>query len=134
MRPSINSMADSSPTIRTSTLLICQIACSFGLAKRKRHGVYYTPEWVVQRIVDEVMDPLFAHWKQEAGWPEPGDPSREAALAYWERLTHIKVIVTACGSGAFLIVALRHLEKEFAAAAEVAVRTSALERMPDEAA
>jgi hypothetical protein len=104
------------------------------ITKRKRDGVYYTPEWVVQRIVDEVIDPLFVRWKEEAGWSETGDPSAEAALAYWERLTAIKVIDPACGSGAFLIVALRHLEKEFAAAADAAVRTGALRQRPDEAA
>jgi hypothetical protein len=104
------------------------------ITKRKRDGVYYTPEWVVQRIVDEVIDPLFTRWKEEAGWPETGDPSPQAALAYWQRLTSIKVIDPACGSGAFLIVALRHLEREFSAAADVAVRTGALERRPDEAA
>jgi hypothetical protein len=104
------------------------------ITKRKRDGVYYTPEWVVQRIVDEVVEPLFACWKEEAGWPEIADPSPEAALAYWERLTQIKVVDPACGSGAFLIVALRHREREFAAAADAAVRTGALERRPDEAA
>ena len=57
------------------------------ITKRKRDGVYYTPEWVVTRIIEETIDPLFARWKAEAGWPEVGEPSREAASAYWERLT-----------------------------------------------
>jgi hypothetical protein len=104
------------------------------ITKRKRDGVYYTPEWVVQRIVDEVLEPLFARWKLEAGWPEIGDPTRDAARSYWERLTNMKVVDPACGSGAFLIVALRHLEREFAAAADAAVRSGALDRRPDEAA
>jgi hypothetical protein len=96
------------------------------ITKRKRDGVYYTPEWVVRRIIEETIDPLFARWKSEAGWPEAGDPSREAALVYWERLRRIKVIDPACGSGAFLIVALRHLEKEFAATLETARRVGAV--------
>lgn len=104
------------------------------ITKRKRDGVYYTPEWVVRRIIEEVIDPQFARWKTEARWPEGEEPSSEAALAYWQRLTRIKVIDPACGSGAFLIVALRHLEAEFAAAADAAVRVGALDKRPDEAA
>lgn len=106
------------------------------ITKRKRDGVYYTPEWVVRRIIEEVIDPLFARWKAEAGWPMAGEPSRDAALAYWRRLTAIRIIDPACGSGAFLIVALRHLEKEFAAAAEAARRSGALtiDKTPDDAA
>jgi len=96
------------------------------ITKRKRDGVYYTPEWVVRRIIEETIDPLFANWKAEAGWPEAGDPSREAALAYWERLKQIRVIDPACGSGAFLIVALRNLEAEFAATLETARRVGAI--------
>ena len=90
------------------------------ITKRKRDGVYYTPEWVVRRIIEETIDPLFARWKVEAAWPETGDPSKESALAYWDRLRQIRVIDPACGSGAFLILALRHLEKEFAATLEAA--------------
>lgn len=104
------------------------------ITKRKRDGVYYTPEWVVRRIVEDVIDPLFERWKAEAGWPTTGDPSASAASAYWDRLRSIKVVDPACGSGAFLIVALGHLEKEYAAAADVAVRTGGIASRPDEAA
>ena len=103
------------------------------ITKRKRDGVYYTPEWVVQRIIEEVIDPLFACWRANAGWEEGADPSRESARAYWDRLRRIRVIDPACGSGAFLIVALRHLEIEFAAAAEAARHTGALPEAPDAA-
>lgn len=103
------------------------------ITKRKRDGVYYTPEWAVRRIIEEVIDPLFARWKAEAGWIEGVEPSRQAAQAYWERLQRIRIIDPACGSGAFLIVALRHLEREFAAAAEEARRTGALSEAPSEA-
>lgn len=104
------------------------------VTKRKRDGVYYTPEWVVRRIIEEVIDPLFARWRAEAGWPEGGDPSKEATAAYWDRLRRIRIIDPACGSGAFLIVALRHLEKEFGATVEAARQTGALPSPPDEAA
>jgi hypothetical protein len=102
------------------------------VTKRKRDGVYYTPEWAVRRIIEETVDPLFASWKAEAGWPTTGDPAREAAAAYWERLQKIRILDPACGSGAFLIVALKHLESEFAAAAAIARQTGAIDRLPVE--
>lgn len=104
------------------------------ITKRKRDGVYYTPEWVVQRIVEEVIDPLFARWRAEAGWQGDEPPGAAAALGYWERLKRIKVLDPACGSGAFLIVALRHLEAEFGRAADACRATGALPSPPDAAA
>lgn len=104
------------------------------VTKRKRDGVYYTPEWVVRRIVEEVIDPLFAAWKAEAGWPDAGEPSKEAASTYWRRLQRVRIVDPACGSGAFLIVALDHLQREFAATIEVALEAGAITARPDEAA
>ena len=96
------------------------------ITERKRNGVYYTPEWVVTRIVEEVLDPIFARWKRESLWPDEGEPDADAALAYWERLRTIKVVDPACGSGAFLIVALRHLRRELTLAAETAYALGAI--------
>ncbi len=101
------------------------------LSKRKRDGVYYTPEWAVQRIVEETIDPLFAQWRGEAGWNDGEAPNAPCARAYWERLRKIRVLDPACGSGAFLIVALRHLEAEFARAVDAAKATGAIEQAPD---
>lgn len=103
------------------------------VTKRKRDGVYYTPEWAVRRIIEETIDPLFGRWKADAGWPRAGEPSREAAGLYWVRLQRIRIIDPACGSGAFLIVALRHLEKEFAGAVLAAHRAGAITSAPDDA-
>ncbi|WP_374942416.1 Eco57I restriction-modification methylase domain-containing protein [Sphingomonas sp.] len=101
------------------------------VTKRKRDGVYYTPEWVVRKIIEEVIDPLIARWKADAGWPVEGDPGTEAvraaAGAYWERLRRIRVIDPACGSGAFLIVALSYLEVEFTAAMTAAYAAGAIQ-------
>lgn len=103
------------------------------VTKRKRDGVVYTPEWVVRRIIEETVDPLFARWKAEAGWPEAGEPSRAAAGAYWDRLRRIRILDPACGSGAFLIVALKALEREFAVAALAARTAGAIDQLPEEA-
>lgn len=102
------------------------------LNKRKRDGVYYTPEWVVRRIVEETLDPIFARWRAEAGWVPGESPNQDAARTYWERLRTIKVIDPACGSGAFLIVALDHLEREFTGAMRAAVESGALTQALDQ--
>ena len=78
-------------------------------SKRKRDGVYYTPEWVVERIVDETLGPRLAEIKKECGWPINGDPALEVIDAYSARLKSLTVLDPACGSGAFLITVLRYL-------------------------
>ena len=103
------------------------------VTKRKRDGVYYTPEWAVRRIIEETIEPLFTKWKAEAGWPIDGMPTKEAAATYWDRLQKIKVIDPACGSGAFLIVALRYLQREFELAADYALASKAISKRPAEA-
>ena len=103
------------------------------ITKRKRDGVYYTPEWAVRRIIEETIEPLFVKWKAEAGWLDDGLPTKEAAASYWQRLQRIKVIDPACGSGAFLIVALKHLQREFELAADYARATKAIAKRPGEA-
>ena len=47
-------------------------------SKRKRDGVYYTPELIVERIVDETIGPRLEEIKIECGWPTDGDPGLAA--------------------------------------------------------
>ncbi len=79
------------------------------LSKRKRDGVYYTPEWVVERIVAETLGPLLDQIERECDWPANNDPNLEAVEAYAVRLKSLTILDPACGSGAFLISALRYL-------------------------
>lgn len=103
-------------------------------SKRKRDGVYYTPEWVVQHIVEETIGTRLQEIRDELGWSieiEGDDeyvrkqkempPSAraqkfnahvEAVQKYRERLNNFKVCDPACGSGAFLIHVLEYLLKE----------------------
>jgi hypothetical protein len=84
--------------------------------KRKRDGVYYTPEWVVERIVAETLGRRLADLKTHCGWPDAGSqklPSESAINAYESELRRIKIVDPACGSGAFLITALRYLLDEW---------------------
>lgn len=75
----------------------------------KRDGVYYTPEWVVERIVDETLRPRLDEIKRECGWPSNKLPKKEALDAFIARLKTLTVVDPACGSGAFLITTLRYL-------------------------
>jgi hypothetical protein len=79
------------------------------LGKRKRDGVYYTPEWVVERIVAETLGARLADIKRECGWPSTGDPTLPQIEAFADRLKTLTVLDPACGSGAFLITVLRYL-------------------------
>jgi SAM-dependent methyltransferase len=89
------------------------------LSKRKRDGVYYTPEPVVNYLVEQTLGPWFADVKTACGYPSPeeGAPTAAAAAAYVERLQAIRIVDPACGSGAFLISAFRRLLAERIAAA-----------------
>ncbi len=85
-------------------------------SKRKRDGVYYTPEWVVERIVDETIGRRMADIKTTCGWPNEREdrlPAIAAIEAYEAELREIKIVDPACGSGAFLITTLRYLLDEW---------------------
>ncbi len=82
------------------------------ITKRKRDGVYYTPEPIVRRIVEETVGVLLDGWRADAGWVDGEEPSADALDAYWARLSALTVVDPACGSGAFLITALRFLQAE----------------------
>lgn len=96
------------------------------LSKRKRDGVYYTPESIVNYLVEETLTPWFAAAKTACGYPasQQGGPTPDSVKAYIERLRRIRIVDPACGSGAFLISAFRRLLAERIAAireAEVAL-------------
>jgi hypothetical protein len=104
------------------------------ISKRKRDGVYYTPEWVVERVVAETLGPRLDEIRAELGWSFEleGDqeaiqaqvvlsPSRrstsflkhaEAVIKFRARLDTFTVLDPACGSGAFLIHTLEYLLRE----------------------
>jgi hypothetical protein len=88
------------------------------ITERKRNGVFYTPEWVVNLLVEDTMGPWFEAAKAACGYPQGDEetPNLTAAEAYRARLRTIRVVDPACGSGAFLISAFRRLLDERRAA------------------
>ncbi len=65
--------------------------------ERKSSGSYYTPDSLVQSLIETALDPVIAHKLQE----HPTDPERA--------LLSLKVIDPACGSGHFLLAAARRI-------------------------
>jgi hypothetical protein len=108
------------------------------LTKRKRDGVYYTPEWVTAYIVRETIGARLADIRTRLGFqygrelPEDDVKAYQIAVAkqakrkpknaatghmalleaYEAELERLKVLDPACGSGAFLIQALQFLLAE----------------------
>ena len=112
------------------------------LSKRKRTGVYYTPEWVTSYIVREVVGARLADERERLGLEfgvtftdrqittfrkNIGVKSVEKNVVgihikkldeYQEFLENIKIVDPACGSGAFLIQSLQFLIPQHEAIAE----------------
>ncbi|MDN3646811.1 Eco57I restriction-modification methylase domain-containing protein [Pontixanthobacter aestiaquae] len=106
-------------------------------SKRKRDGVYYTPEWVVERIVRETVGRRLADFKEEAGWDfdangRASTDSEEALDVYQRRLEQIKILDPACGSGAFLISTLKFLLNEWSTVRELRRRITGDRMVRDE--
>ncbi|QJX48080.1 class I SAM-dependent DNA methyltransferase [Hymenobacter taeanensis] len=90
------------------------------LDPKERHslGAHYTPRRYVERLVlPTVLEPLRREWAaaQAAGARrlEEGNPkeARQELVRFLSRLTSIRILDPACGSGNFLYVTLEHLKR-----------------------
>lgn len=94
------------------------------VSKRKRDGVFYTPQYITKYIVENTVGRLCAEKKAELGIEEDeyfADKNRQMATkkrlldkldAYRKWLKGITICDPACGSGAFLNAALHFLIDE----------------------
>ena len=111
------------------------------VSKRKRDGVFYTPQYITKYIVENTVGRLCAEKKAEMGIDEAeyfADKNRQMATKkrlldnlarYREWLLGITICDPACGSGAFLNAALQFLiaEHKLIDEMEVKVTGSAIE-------
>ena len=95
-------------------------------SKRKKDGVFYTPEYITRYIVQNTLGKLCEDKKAELHIgsevsTSPINPKKltkaeltckENLLSYREWLTNLKILDPACGSGAFLNQALEFLIHE----------------------
>lgn len=98
-------------------------------SKRKKDGIFYTPEFITEFIVENSLGTLCKAKKDELGLDlnellAPKDPKKltkaeseikDKIYAYREWLLSLKILDPACGSGAFLNQALEFLISEHAA-------------------
>ena len=94
--------------------------------KRKKDGVFYTPEYITKYIVDNTLGKLCTEKKEtldltRATSIAPNNPKKltkaeqthkQNIQAYRDWLTNLKILDPACGSGAFLNQALEFLIAE----------------------
>jgi len=93
-------------------------------SKRKKDGVFYTPEYITRYIVQNTLGKMCEEKRESLHVSEVEAPknlkkltqkeakTKENLLAYKEWLLHVKVLDPACGSGAFLNQALEFLIAE----------------------
>ncbi len=93
-------------------------------SKRKKDGVFYTPEYITRYIVENTLGKLCSSKKEELKieaetvvvnprkLTKAEQNYKETLLNYREWLTHLKILDPACGSGAFLNQALEFLIRE----------------------
>ncbi len=104
------------------------------VSKRKKEGVYYTPDYVTRFIVEAAIGAVLDERRQacfERVFASPELKGRHektkriAALKEWQKeLPSIRIIDPACGSGAFLIAAFDYLSEQYE---EVATELAELE-------
>lgn len=94
------------------------------VSKRKRDGVFYTPQYITKYIVENTIGRLCAEKKAELGIDDNeyfADKNRQMATkkrlldkldTYREWMKQITICDPACGSGAFLNAALQFLMAE----------------------
>ncbi|APW65819.1 hypothetical protein LPB137_08105 [Poseidonibacter parvus] len=93
-------------------------------SKRKKDGVFYTPEYITKYIVDNTLGKMCNEKREELKITNVIAPKNLKKLnkteqktkdnleSYKDWLFNLKILDPACGSGAFLNQALEHLIKE----------------------
>ena len=69
--------------------------------ERKTSGSYYTPDSLVQTLLDSALDPILDRLEAESTTSPNGDPAAH--------LLTVTVLDPACGSGHFLLAAARRI-------------------------
>jgi hypothetical protein len=77
--------------------------------ERKATGAYYTPDYVVTYIVEETVGPLLSDIEAELAEMDMEPGTQEYVVAFWERVTDLKILDPAMGSGHFLTKATGYL-------------------------
>ncbi len=82
-------------------------------SKRKRDGIFYTPNYITEFIVENSVGAICEKRKAELELINFEDASEEKIKSYLDFLTNLKIVDPACGSGAFLNMAFNYLFVEY---------------------
>ncbi|APX98447.1 Eco57I restriction-modification methylase domain-containing protein [Natronorubrum daqingense] len=100
--------------------------------KRKATGSYYTPEPVVEYIVEETLEPLVAEIRQDLVGQSAHGTDRGFADEFAEQVFELNVLDPAMGSGHFLTNAVDYLAREIVDAQERQAAQDGLESVDDD--
>ncbi|NBR94820.1 MAG: hypothetical protein EBT55_00735 [Proteobacteria bacterium] len=97
--------------------------------KRKKDGIFYTPEYITKYIVAEALGSWLKEQKdalqlrdfvfyelpenKPKKWQNPNQELINRYKLYAEKLKSVKVLDPACGSGAFLVEVFNYLQNEW---------------------
>ena len=79
---------------------------------RKKDGVYYTPKFVTDFIIENTLGEICKKEKEQIFKNKTKSKIKQNLHKYKEFLENLKIVDPACGSGAFLNAAFRYLLKE----------------------
>jgi hypothetical protein len=82
------------------------------LSKRKRDGIFYTPNYITQYILDKTIGEWLEE-KKQALLQEHGEENAAYWRAYEQVLRKMTVLDPACGSGAFLTAVFEYIWAEW---------------------
>ncbi|WP_096394503.1 Eco57I restriction-modification methylase domain-containing protein [Halorubrum trapanicum] len=108
-----------------------EVYLTTGSGERKATGSYYTPEYVVEYIVDETLGPLVDDIREDlVGY----DSYSEGGFAdeFAERVFDLKILDPAMGSGHFLTSAVDYLAREIIDAQERQAAQQGVETVDEE--
>ncbi|MBP1922929.1 type II restriction/modification system DNA methylase subunit YeeA [Halorubrum alkaliphilum] len=99
-----------------------EVYLTTGSGERKATGSYYTPEYVVEYIVDETLGPLVDDVREDlvgqSTYKKDDGEAGTFAGEFAERIFELKVLDPAMGSGHFLTSAVDYLAREIIDAQE----------------
>jgi type II restriction/modification system DNA methylase subunit YeeA len=95
-----------------------EVYLTTGSGERKATGSYYTPEYVVEYIVENTLEPLVTDVREDLVGQSAFGEDRGFAEEFAERVFDLKILDPAMGSGHFLTSAVDYLAREIIDAQE----------------
>ncbi|MEZ3172427.1 TaqI-like C-terminal specificity domain-containing protein [Halorubrum sp. RMP-47] len=113
-----------------------EVYLTTGSGERKATGSYYTPEYVVEYIVDETLGPLVDNVREDlvgqTTYRKGDDEAGTFADEFAERVFDLKILDPAMGSGHFLTSAVDYLAREIIDAQERQAAQQGVETVDEE--